>query len=140
MDRQESSSKPSSSLRTELDVPSADTCSTVSCGYNLRPSGSVSSIASSFTATKKDHPVSYVWGNSLRINLPQSVGVTTSAAVRTKGAVAICFILFGTSILFLSAHFKANHTNFERRVQDYLQVVNNINLPKVGFNKGYKYE
>ncbi|VDP83071.1 unnamed protein product [Schistosoma mattheei] len=53
MDRQESSSKPSSTLRTELDVPSADTCSTVSCGYNLRPSGSVSSIASSFTATKK---------------------------------------------------------------------------------------
>ncbi|RTG80805.1 uncharacterized protein DC041_0003949 [Schistosoma bovis] len=54
MDRQESSSKPSSSLRTELDVPSADTCSTVSCGYNLRPSGSVSSIASSFTATKSE--------------------------------------------------------------------------------------
>ncbi|VDQ09861.1 unnamed protein product [Trichobilharzia regenti] len=39
-------------------------------------------------------------------SVPQSVGVTTTAAVRTKGAVAICFILFGTSILFLSAHFK----------------------------------
>ncbi|CAH8513640.1 unnamed protein product [Schistosoma margrebowiei] len=248
MDRQESSSKPSSSLRTELDVPSADTCSTVSCGYNLRPSGSVSSIASSFTATKselvtKNYLVGSIAGgagsllgirelnkiipgsnidiqvvtwnmlsmksqfypedlsdlffsgsseeaasiyaiciqecssdkNELLVRLqaaigikhvlftyathgtlalmiflnrdliwytsvPQSVGVTTSAAVRTKGAVAICFILFGTSILFLSAHFKANHTNFERRVQDYLQVVNNINLPKVGFNKGYKYE
>ncbi|KAH8859507.1 72 kDa inositol polyphosphate 5-phosphatase [Schistosoma japonicum] len=73
-------------------------------------------------------------------SVPQSVGVTTSAAVRTKGAVAICFILFGTSLLFLSAHFKASHSNCERRVQDYLEVVNNINLPKVGFNKGYKYE
>lgn len=43
-----------------------------------------------------------------------------------------------TGIYFIS--ILANHTNFERRVQDYLQVVNNINLPKVGFNKGYKYE
>ncbi|XP_018650134.1 putative type IV inositol 5-phosphatase [Schistosoma mansoni] len=53
MDPQESTSKPSSSLRIELDVPSADTFSTVSSGYNLRPSGSVSSFVSSFTATKK---------------------------------------------------------------------------------------
>ncbi|CAH8517242.1 unnamed protein product [Schistosoma rodhaini] len=248
MDPQESTSKPSSSLRIELDVPSTDTCSTVSSGYKLRPSGSVSSFVSSLTATKtelvtKNYLVGSIAGgagsllgirelnkiipssnidiqvvtwnmlsmksqfypedlsdlffsgssdeaasiyaiciqecssdkNELLVRLqaaigikhvlftyathgtlalmiflnrdliwytsvPQSVGVTTSAAVRTKGAVAICFILFGTSILFLSSHFKANHTNFDRRVQDYLQVVNNINLPKVGFNKGYKYE
>nr|CAX72941.1 inositol polyphosphate-5-phosphatase E [Schistosoma japonicum] len=247
MDRQESSLK-LSSPRVELDVPFSDSFSNVSCGYNLRPSGSVSSIISSFTASRselmtKNYLVGSLAGgagsllglkelqkmipsssidiqivtwnmlsmksqcypedlsdlffsgsseeaasiyaiciqecssdkNELLIRLqaavgikhvlftyathgtlalmiflnrdliwytsvPQSVGVTTSAAVRTKGAVAICFILFGTSLLFLSAHFKASHSNCERRVQDYLQVVNNINLPKVGFNKGYKYE
>ncbi|KAH8859509.1 Inositol polyphosphate 5-phosphatase E [Schistosoma japonicum] len=247
MDQQESSSK-LSSPRVELDVPFSDSFSNVSCGYNLRPSGSVSSIISSFTATRselmtKNYLVGSLAGgagsllglkelqkmipsssidiqivtwnmlsmksqcypedlgdlffsgsseeaasiyaiciqecssdkNELLIRLqaavgikhvlftyathgtlalmiflnrdliwytsvPQSVGVTTSAAVRTKGAVAICFILFGTSLLFLSAHFKASHSNCERRVQDYLEVVNNINLPKVGFNKGYKYE
>ncbi|CAH8511130.1 unnamed protein product [Heterobilharzia americana] len=236
-------------LRVELNFPTAEAAdnSNISCGYNLRPSGSVSSLFSSCTASKselvtKNYLVGSIAGgagsllgtkelnkmipsnnidiqvvtwnmssakpqyypedlgdlffsgsseeaasiyaiciqecssdkNELLIRLqaaigikhvlftyathgtlalmiflnrdliwytsvPQSVGVTTTAAVRTKGAVAVCFILFGTSILFLSAHFKASHTNFERRVQDYLQVVDSINLPKIGFNKGYKY-
>ncbi|KAH8859512.1 Inositol polyphosphate 5-phosphatase E [Schistosoma japonicum] len=216
MDQQESSSK-LSSPRVELDVPFSDSFSNVSCGYNLRPSGSVSSIISSFTATRselmtKNYLVGSLAGgagsllglkelqkmipsssidiqivtwnmlsmksqcypedlgdlffsgsseeaasiyaiciqecssdkNELLIRLqaavgikhvlftyathgtlalmiflnrdliwytsvPQSVGVTTSAAVRTKGAVAICFILFGTSLLFLSAHFKESN-------------------------------
>ncbi|KAA3681102.1 inositol polyphosphate 5-phosphatase INPP5E, partial [Paragonimus westermani] len=70
--------------------------------------------------------------------VPQSTGVTTRAAVKTKGAAGICFVLFGTSMLFLSCHFKAHTKNLHLRVQDYEQVVANLNLPRVGLTKGYR--
>ncbi|KAF5399846.1 Phosphatidylinositol-bisphosphatase [Paragonimus heterotremus] len=71
-------------------------------------------------------------------SVPQSTGVTTRAAVKTKGAAGICFMLFGTSMLFLSCHFKAHTKNLHLRVRDYEQVVANLNLPRVGLTKGYR--
>ncbi|OON14052.1 hypothetical protein X801_10161, partial [Opisthorchis viverrini] len=70
--------------------------------------------------------------------VPQSTGITTRANIRTKGAVAICFILFGTSLLFVSSHFKANPGNLDLRIHDYKEVVRSLNLPKVGLERGYR--
>ncbi|GAA32796.2 phosphatidylinositol-bisphosphatase [Clonorchis sinensis] len=71
-------------------------------------------------------------------SVPQSTGITTRANIRTKGAVAICFILFGTSLLFVSSHFKANPGNLDLRINDYKEVVRSLNLPKVGLERGYR--
>ncbi|THD22119.1 Phosphatidylinositol-bisphosphatase [Fasciola hepatica] len=71
-------------------------------------------------------------------SVPQVSAVTTRTAVRTKGAVAVCFILFGTSMLFLSSHFKASQDRVNMRVQDYQDVVASLNLPKIGLSRGYR--
>ncbi|CAL8080155.1 unnamed protein product [Calicophoron daubneyi] len=71
-------------------------------------------------------------------SVPQCMGITTRAAVQTKGAVAICFILFGTSLLFLCSHFAAHEDCVNSRIHDYRRIVDGLDLPKVGLSKGYR--
>lgn len=51
-------------------------------------------------------------------------------AFRTKGAVAIAFLLFGTSFLFLSAHLTAHQEKVKERVHDVRRIVRSLELPK----------
>jgi len=59
-------------------------------------------------------------------------GVLTRAfkQIRTKGAVAISFTLFGTSLLFIGCHFKALEGNNDARVADYKFINKNLKLPR----------
>uniref|UniRef100_T1J7S8 SUN domain-containing protein n=1 Tax=Strigamia maritima TaxID=126957 RepID=T1J7S8_STRMM len=52
-----------------------------------------------------------------------------NVSVNTKGAVAIQFLLFGTSFLFLCSHLTAHVERLNDRIQDYKKIVSNINLP-----------
>ncbi|CAH8606416.1 unnamed protein product [Dicrocoelium dendriticum] len=71
-------------------------------------------------------------------SVPQTAGVTTRTAVKTKGAAAVCFILFGSSFLFLSSHFKAHSENHHLRVNDYNNVVSGLSLPRFDMTRGYR--
>nr|VZH99446.1 unnamed protein product [Spirometra erinaceieuropaei] len=74
------------------------------------------------------------------ISVPQCSGICTRSAVQTKGAVALSFILFGTSIAVINAHFKANERNFNQRLQDYNKILEDFDLPKPGFTSGYRHK
>ncbi|XP_043260323.1 inositol polyphosphate 5-phosphatase E isoform X3 [Colletes gigas] len=54
----------------------------------------------------------------------------TGTAFRTKGAVAIALMLFGTSFLFVTAHLTAHQDKVKERVNDIKRIVRNLDLPK----------
>ncbi|PAA87546.1 hypothetical protein BOX15_Mlig020535g1, partial [Macrostomum lignano] len=64
------------------------------------------------------------------VSLPDTCAVQTRAAVYTKGCAAVCFTLFGSSMLFLSCHFKSDDGNFEARIEDYKKIVRKVDLPR----------
>lgn len=51
-------------------------------------------------------------------------------AFRTKGAVALAVMLFGTSFLFVTAHLTAHQEKVKERVNDIKRIVRNLELPK----------
>ncbi|KAF5285523.1 hypothetical protein FQR65_LT13221 [Abscondita terminalis] len=59
-----------------------------------------------------------------------SLSVRPGTAFRTKGAVASCFMLFGTSFLFVTAHLTAHQEKVKERVSDITKIVNSLDLPR----------
>lgn len=51
--------------------------------------------------------------------------------VKTKGAVAIGFQFFGTSLLFVNAHFHSGQTKVKERVEDYNKIKEKLKLPRM---------
>ncbi|EFN78738.1 inositol polyphosphate 5-phosphatase E isoform X3 [Harpegnathos saltator] len=54
----------------------------------------------------------------------------TGTAFRTKGAVAIALMIFGTSFLFVTAHLTAHQDKVKERINDIKRIVRNLDLPK----------
>lgn len=50
--------------------------------------------------------------------------------LKTKGAIAVSFRIFGTSFLFINSHFPAHETQTKRRLEEYESIITSINLPK----------
>uniref|UniRef100_A0A1B0CRQ2 phosphoinositide 5-phosphatase n=2 Tax=Lutzomyia longipalpis TaxID=7200 RepID=A0A1B0CRQ2_LUTLO len=65
-------------------------------------------------------------------SLPEddSLSVRPGTAFRTKGAVAISFCLFGTSMLFVTSHLTAHQAKVKERVQDIRRIIQALDLPR----------
>ncbi|XP_071096881.1 phosphatidylinositol polyphosphate 5-phosphatase type IV-like [Haliotis cracherodii] len=63
---------------------------------------------------------------------PEEDFVTTRAMtmVRTKGSIACCFSIFGSSYLFLNCHFTSDLSKKKERLNDYMKIIQGIKLPK----------
>lgn len=59
-----------------------------------------------------------------------NLSVRTGSAFRTKGAVAISFCLFGTSMLFVTSHLTAHQQKVKERVSDVKRIIHALDLPK----------
>ena len=59
-----------------------------------------------------------------------SFSTRPGAQFKTKGAVAVGFILFGTSMLFVNSHLTAHQENVKDRVKDLKKISAMLNLPK----------
>ncbi|KAJ4444390.1 hypothetical protein ANN_06182 [Periplaneta americana] len=59
-----------------------------------------------------------------------SFSVRPGTAFKTKGAVAIAFMLFGTSYLFITSHLTAHLDKVKERIQDVRRIVRSLDLPK----------
>lgn len=59
-----------------------------------------------------------------------SLSVRPGTAFRTKGAVAISFCIFGTSMLFVTSHLTAHQQKLKERVQDVKRIIHALDLPK----------
>ncbi|XP_066603440.1 inositol polyphosphate 5-phosphatase E isoform X2 [Prorops nasuta] len=66
------------------------------------------------------------------VSIPEedSFSTRTGTAFRTKGAVALALMLFGTSFLFVTAHLTAHQDKVKERVNDIKRIVRNLDLPK----------
>ena len=60
-----------------------------------------------------------------------SFSTRPGAQFKTKGAVAVGFILFGTSFLFVNAHLTAHQENTKDRIRDLKKLNAVLNLPKI---------
>ncbi|GLG95275.1 72 kDa inositol polyphosphate 5-phosphatase [Gryllus bimaculatus] len=60
-----------------------------------------------------------------------SYSVRPGTAFRTKGAVAIGFMVFGTSYLFITSHLTAHMDKVKERIQDVRKIVRSLDLPKL---------
>ncbi|CAG2062943.1 unnamed protein product, partial [Timema podura] len=60
-----------------------------------------------------------------------SYSVRPGTAFRTKGAVAIAFMLFGTSYLFITAHLTAHVEKVKERIHDVKRIIRSLDLPKL---------
>lgn len=58
------------------------------------------------------------------------LSVRPGIAFRTKGAVAISFCLFGTTMLFVTSHLTAHQQKVKERVSDVKRIIHAIDLPK----------
>ncbi|XP_036347389.1 inositol polyphosphate 5-phosphatase E-like [Rhagoletis pomonella] len=59
-----------------------------------------------------------------------SLSVRTGSAFRTKGAIAISFCIFGTSMLFVTSHLTAHQQKVKERVSDVKRIIHALDLPK----------
>ncbi|XP_067646782.1 inositol polyphosphate 5-phosphatase E isoform X2 [Eurosta solidaginis] len=59
-----------------------------------------------------------------------SFSVRTGSAFRTKGAIAISFCVFGTSMLFVTSHLTAHQQKVKERVSDVKRIIHALDLPK----------
>lgn len=59
-----------------------------------------------------------------------SFSVRPGTAFRTKGAVAVGFSVFGTSLLFVTAHLTAHQEKVKERLQDVKRIAKSLDLPK----------
>lgn len=58
--------------------------------------------------------------------------------VKTKGAVAIGFQFFGTSLLFVNAHFHSGQSKVNERIEDYNKIKEKLKLPRTDKADAYK--
>jgi hypothetical protein len=65
-------------------------------------------------------------------SIPETDSFNTrpGAQFRTKGAVAIAFLIFGTSFLFVNSHLTAHQENTRDRLKDLKKINAMLNLPK----------
>lgn len=65
-------------------------------------------------------------------SVPEESSFSTrpGTAFRTKGAIALAVMLFGTSFLFVTAHLTAHQDKVKERVSDIKRIVRNLDLPK----------
>lgn len=49
--------------------------------------------------------------------------------IKTKGALAMSFSIFGTSFLFITSHFTSHEGKLRDRINDYRSICQNIQLP-----------
>ncbi|XP_065068631.1 inositol polyphosphate 5-phosphatase OCRL-like [Rhopilema esculentum] len=49
--------------------------------------------------------------------------------IKTKGAIAVCFNVFGTSLLFINSHFASNQEKLKERVNDYKSICRSLTIP-----------
>lgn len=59
-----------------------------------------------------------------------SLSVRPGSAFKTKGAVAISFCLFGTTMLFVTSHLTAHQQKVKERVSDVKRIINSLDLPR----------
>ena len=74
-------------------------------------------------------------------SIPEDDSFSTrpGAQFKTKGAVAVGFILFGTSFVFVNSHLTAHQENVKDRVRDLKKIYAMLNLPKAQWTKkGFK--
>ncbi|XP_050423119.1 inositol polyphosphate 5-phosphatase E isoform X2 [Adelges cooleyi] len=66
-------------------------------------------------------------------SVPEESSFSTrpGTAFRTKGAVAISFSLFGSSMLFITSHLTAHVEKVKERLQDIRRIVKSLDLPKL---------
>ncbi|XP_072015729.1 uncharacterized protein [Amphiura filiformis] len=57
------------------------------------------------------------------------VSTRAFSMIKTKGAVAASFTFFGTSFLFINAHFTSGDENMNDRLQDYDKICKGLHLP-----------
>ena len=70
-----------------------------------------------------------------------SLNTRPGAQFKTKGAVAMAFILFGTSFLFVNSHLTAHEENVRDRVRDLKKINAMMNLPKtLPYRKSKKFQ
>ena len=65
-------------------------------------------------------------------SVPEEEGFSTRPGTqfKTKGAVSVSFLLFGTSFLFVNSHLTAHQDNVKDRVKDLKKIYATLNLPK----------
>ncbi|XP_076339818.1 uncharacterized protein LOC143240743 isoform X2 [Tachypleus tridentatus] len=56
--------------------------------------------------------------------------IRPGSVVKTKGAVAISFIFFGTSLLFINSHLTAHEKKMKERLLDYEKICLMLDLPR----------
>ncbi|XP_052223166.1 phosphatidylinositol polyphosphate 5-phosphatase type IV-like [Dreissena polymorpha] len=68
--------------------------------------------------------------------VPEEDIVQTRAVtmVKTKGALAIGFHLFGTSFLFVNCHFAPGDEKKKERLDDFMKITKQLNLPRQNVN------
>ncbi|GFT50101.1 inositol polyphosphate 5-phosphatase E [Nephila pilipes] len=73
---------------------------------------------------------------------PEEANVATrpGSMVKTKGAVAVCFMLFGTSFLFVNSHLTAHEQKLKERLSDYEKIISSLDLPKSIPVRNYSHE
>lgn len=59
-----------------------------------------------------------------------SMSVRPGSHFKTKGAVAISFCLFGTTMLFVTSHLTAHQQKVKERVQDVKRIIHSLDLPR----------
>ncbi|XP_054282775.1 inositol polyphosphate 5-phosphatase E isoform X2 [Macrosteles quadrilineatus] len=59
-----------------------------------------------------------------------SFSTRPGTAFRTKGAVAVGFSVFGTSLMFITAHLTAHQEKVKERLQDIKRIAKSLELPK----------
>lgn len=66
-------------------------------------------------------------------SIPEDDSFSTrpGAQFKTKGAVAVSFLLFGTSFIFVNSHLTAHTENVKDRVKDLKKIYAMLNLPKL---------
>ncbi|XP_065226697.1 inositol polyphosphate 5-phosphatase E [Planococcus citri] len=65
-------------------------------------------------------------------SLPEddSHSVRPGSAFKTKGGVGICFYIFGSSFLFITAHLTAHDDKLQERISDVERIMKSLELPK----------
>lgn len=55
---------------------------------------------------------------------------TATNQMKTKGAQAISFAIFGTTFLFINCHLSAHQNKSKDRIEEYEKICSSLNLPK----------
>ncbi|XP_071506726.1 uncharacterized protein [Diadema antillarum] len=58
------------------------------------------------------------------------VSTRPGSMIKTKGAVAVSFNFFGTSLIFIVSHFTSGDENLKDRLLDYEKILKGISLPE----------